>query len=81
MTEITTARIVAVLEKLPEKRFRISELAPQLLDDKGQVDIAKAIDRQGELNLALVEVRNYIKAVREVRGELESLSRDGRWTE
>ena len=65
MAKITVARIVRVLTKVPEKRFRIMDLAPELLDEKGNVDIVKAIDQQGELNLAIIEVESYIRATRD----------------
>jgi hypothetical protein len=76
MPDLTVARIVAVLKKVPEKRFRIMDLAPQLVDEKGNVDIVKIIDQQGELNLAIVEVESYIKATRAARDALGHI--DGR---
>lgn len=83
MAKLTVKRLVAILEKVPEKRFRIAELAPQVLDDKGKVDIAKAIDLQGELNLAVVEVQSYIRATKTVVGALLGISgtlyRDEDW--
>lgn len=74
MPKLTVKRIVTVLKKVPEKRFRIMDLAPLLVDEKGKVDIAKAIDQQGELNMAIVEVESYIKATRETRKALEYIS-------
>ncbi|KKN14591.1 hypothetical protein LCGC14_0994520 [marine sediment metagenome] len=62
--EITCRRVVEILKKLPEKKFRITELAPQLINEKGLVDVAKAIDRQPELNTAILEVQNYIREVK-----------------
>jgi hypothetical protein len=64
MTAITTKGIVAALKKVPEKKFRIAELAPELLDKNGKVDIAKAVDRLPEINLAVVEVQSYVKMVK-----------------
>ena len=64
METLTTKRLVAILEKVPEKRFRIADLAPQLLDENGKVDIAKAIDQQGEISMAIVEVKSYVRATR-----------------
>ncbi len=74
MEEITCEGIVKVLKKLPEKKFRIMELAPQLIDEKGKVDIVKAIDKQPELNTAIVEVQAYIKEVKELYRVLLYLS-------
>jgi len=71
MPELTLKKIVSILKKVPEKHFRIMDLAPQLVDDKGNVDIVKAIDLQGEVNLALIEIQSYIKATRETRKALE----------
>ena len=69
---VTVKRVVAILSRLPEKRFRIMDLAPQLVDEKGKVDIVRAIDRQAEINLAIVEVQSYVKdtkgAVRALQG-------------
>jgi hypothetical protein len=42
-------------------------LAPELLDEKGEVDITKAIERQPELNLAISEVQIYVRESREAR--------------
>lgn len=61
---LTVKTIVKALRTVPEKKFRIVELAPHLLDDSGNVDIVKAMDKQGELNLSIVEVESYIKATR-----------------
>jgi hypothetical protein len=73
--KLTVPRLVAALKKMPEKKFRISTLAEQILDDKGKVDFVKAMDRQGELNLAIVEVQVYIKAVRATREALDRIGR------
>jgi len=70
---ITNTRIVAVLRKVPEKKFQITELAPRLLDAKGKVDIAKCLDRQSEINLAIAEVSSYIKSTRSAVDELKYL--------
>lgn len=71
--EITTQKVVAALRKIPEKRFLISELAPQLLDESGKVSVAKAVDRQPDVNLAIVEIQNYIQTTKAVRGVLSSI--------
>ncbi len=64
--EINPARLVKVMRQLPEQKFRIMDLAPQLLDDKGHVDVIKAIDRQPEINTAIMEVQSYIKEVKDL---------------
>ena len=70
---ITNKRIVTVLRRIPEKKFRISELAPHLLDAKGKIDFAKCLDRQGEINLAIAEVSSYIHSTRSAFGSLKYL--------
>jgi hypothetical protein len=62
MADISIKLIVNTLQDVPEKKFRITELAGQLIDDAGKVDILKAMDQQGELNIAIAEVESYIKA-------------------
>ena len=70
---ITNKKIVAILRKVPEKKFQISELASHLIDSKGKVDIAKCLDRQSEINLAIAEVSSYIKSTRSAVEELKYL--------
>ena len=67
---LTVKRLISVLKKVPEKKFRIMQLAPKLIDAKGKVDIVKAMDAQGELNLAIAEVESYIKSARAARAAL-----------
>lgn len=71
---ITVSRIAAILKKVPEKTFRITALVPQILDASGKkVDIEKAMPRQGELNLAIDEVRTYVRAVHDFTKRLQYL--------
>jgi hypothetical protein len=58
------------------------ELAPELVDEKGKVDIAKAIDHQAELNIAIVEVESYVRFTKEaaaVLGRLGCKKPDDDW--
>lgn len=73
MPELTVKQVVEALKRVPEKHFRISELAPLVLDDTGKVDIAKAIDMQGELNLAIFEVQAYVKATKAALSALSGI--------
>jgi hypothetical protein len=66
---LTPARLAAVLKKVPEKKFRITGLAPQLLT-RGKVDIAKCMERQQDIDLAVIEVRTYIDGVNSLRHAL-----------
>lgn len=65
-------QMVKALAAVPERSFRIAELAPSLLDEKGKVDLAKCMDNQGEINLAIAEVSSYINGVKELRRVLEN---------
>jgi len=71
MSTLTTKRLVFVLRKVPERRFRIMDLAPQLVDAEGNVDIARAIEHQGELNLAIAEVQTYVRGVKAAANALQ----------
>lgn len=72
--KLTAKRLITILGKIPEKKFRIAELAPLLIDKDGKVDIAKCIDQQGEINLAIVELQTYIKKVRVAGYNLSHIS-------
>jgi hypothetical protein len=69
--KLTVKKLVGILKKVPEKRFRIIELAPELVDADGKVDMEKAIGMQGELNLAITEVQSYIRGNRDLIRSLE----------
>jgi PRTRC genetic system protein C len=64
--------IVCILRQVPEKRLRIVELAAELLDDRGELDLEAAVARQPEVNLAAAEAEGYARAT---RGALEALRR------
>ena len=68
--KLTVKRLVKILQRVPEKRFAIADLAPELLNAKGEVDISKAIERQGDLNLAIIEVQMYVEATRDALSSL-----------
>lgn len=57
-----TPDVVRILRRIPEKRLRVFELAAELLDDGGEVDVDAAARRQPEVNLALAEVEGYVRA-------------------
>lgn len=56
--------IVAILRRVPEKRLRIFDLAAELLDRHGELDLDAAAARQPELNLAIAEAEGYARATR-----------------
>ncbi len=73
MSNLTICRIVAVLKKVPEKKLAIFDLAPQLVDENGKPDIARCLDRQADINLAVLEVQAYVRATKEVRHALGNI--------
>jgi PRTRC genetic system protein C len=56
--------VVAILRRVPEKRLRIFELAGELIDEHGEIDVDAAALRQPEINLARAEVEGYARATR-----------------
>lgn len=74
MSKLTVSRIVAALRKVPEKRLAIMDLAPELVDEQGKVNVARCLDRQPEINLALIEVQSYVSATRSAAFALSHVS-------
>jgi PRTRC genetic system protein C len=66
--------VVAILRQVPEKRLRILELASELLDDRGEVDLDAAAARQPEINLAAAEAEGYARATRQAVEALRRLT-------
>jgi PRTRC genetic system protein C len=54
--------VVAILRRVPEKRLRVFELAAELLDARGELDVDEAARRQPEVNLAVAEAKAYAAA-------------------
>ncbi|HVC32777.1 MAG TPA: PRTRC system protein C [Chloroflexota bacterium] len=65
--------VVAILRRVPGKRLRVFELAAEVLDERGEVDVEAAARRQPEVNLALAEVEGYIRATRQASEALLKL--------
>ena len=65
--------IVATLRRVPEKRLKVFELASELIDEHGEVDVEAAAIRQPEVNLALAEVDGYVRATRQATEALTKL--------
>jgi PRTRC genetic system protein C len=65
--------VVATLRRVPEKRLRVFDLASELLDARGEVDVEAAALRQPEVNLALAEVEGYVRATRQATEALLKL--------
>ncbi len=71
--ETEREEVLGVLEavsSLPPKRLLVMELAPSLFDERGDLKVEEAADRQPEINLAAVEVHAY---ARETQGLIEVL--------
>jgi PRTRC genetic system protein C len=57
--------VVAILRRVPEKRLRVFELAGELLDARGDLDVDEAARRQPEVNLAVAEAKAYAAATQQ----------------
>src|SRR5207253_6937757 len=57
--------VVAVLRRVPARRLRIFELAGELLDGGGELDVDRAAALQPEVNLAVAEARAYARATQQ----------------
>lgn len=69
--------LVQAISKVPDKKFRIAELAPRLIDDQGEVDVNACVDHAPELTLAIREVEIYIKDTRTLIRALDYLREVG----
>lgn len=65
--------VIAVLRRVPAKRLRLFELAAELLDERGEVDVDGAAARQPELNLAVAEAKAYARATQQAAEALRQL--------
>ena len=65
--------VVEVLRRVPETRLRVFELAAELIDADGELDVDAAGMRQPEINLAIAEAEAYAKATRQAVGALQRL--------
>ena len=57
-------QVVDVVRCVPTTRLRVFELAAELLDEDGELDLDAAGVRQPEINLAVAEAEAYAKATR-----------------
>jgi hypothetical protein len=67
--KVSVKKLVYALKDIPEVKFRITELAHEVMDG-GTVDVNKAFTMQHDLNLAINEVKLYIERVQEIKGKL-----------
>ena len=57
--------VLAILRRVPETRLRVLELAAELFDQAGELDLDAAATRRPEINLAIAEVEAYTRATRQ----------------
>ncbi len=62
--------VVGILRRVREQPLRIMELAAELLDQQGDLDLDLAAARQPEVNLAVAEAETYARATRQAGGAL-----------
>ena len=65
--------VVAILRRVPEKRLRIFELAAELVDGRGELDVDAAARRQPAINLAVAEAQSYARATQQAVEALRRL--------
>ena len=65
--------VVSVLRHVPATHLRVFELAADLLDADGALDLDAAGERQPDINLALAEADAYARATRQAVQALQRL--------
>ena len=65
--------VVTVLRHVPATHLRVFELAADLLDADGALDLDAAGERQPDINLALAEADAYARATRQAVQALQRL--------
>jgi PRTRC genetic system protein C len=72
-TPLGIAEVVRSIRRVPEKRLRVFELAGELLDSRGDVDIDTAAARAPEVNLAVAEAEAYARGTERALAALRRL--------
>ena len=72
---LTPEALVRALRNVPRKKLRLVELANELANDKGELDVEKAAERADEVQMAVQEVSIYVQATRRVLRWLMELVR------
>jgi hypothetical protein len=72
---LTPDELVRALRTVPEKRLRILELARELANEKGELDLERAAARADEVEMADREASAYAQATRNVLRWLTELAR------
>jgi PRTRC genetic system protein C len=68
------SRILAVIQGVPEKTLRVCELARELLDSNGDLDLDAAAGHEPEINLAIAEAQAYCRATEQAVAALRRLA-------
>ena len=66
-------RVVDVVRCVPTTRLRVFELAAELLDTDGELDLDAIGVRQPDINLAMAEAEAYARATRQAAQALRRL--------
>lgn len=66
--------ILGILRRTPEKHLRVFELAPELCDPDGHLDLDAAGRRGPEIDLALLEAESYARSTRAAVAALRRLA-------
>jgi PRTRC genetic system protein C len=67
--------VAAILRRVPATHLAVFTLAAELLDARGELELAAAAVRQPELNLAIAEAEVYARATCQAVQALEDLLR------
>jgi len=71
---LTSDDLVRVLRAVPPKSLRLVELAWELADEKGELDVDRAALRADEVDAAEREAAAYVQATRRVLWHLNQLA-------
>ncbi len=69
----STRELVEAIRSVPPRRLLVMELAPRLFDERGDLRVEEAADRQPEINLAAAEVQAYARDTAAMAGVLREL--------
>ena len=72
---MTPRHLVKALRTVPEKKLRLVELAWELANEEGELNVEAAAERVDEVNAAAREATGYIEATRRLLWHLNELAR------
>ena len=68
--------LARALEGVPETRLRLVELAREVVNEEGKVDLELCLPRAAEIEAAVDEARTYAHGTERVRWSLQNLIED-----